>query len=1042
MLGHVVQSSLRLRALVVVVAVIVMAIGVASLRRMPVDVYPEILPVTVKVETEALGLSAEEVEQLITVPIEADLLTGTPWVDVMRSESVPGLSSIELVFKPGTDPMHARQVVQERLTQAHALPNVSKPPQMLQPLSSTNRVMLVSLTSEKQSLIEMSVLARWTIRPRLLGVPGVANVSVWGLRERQLQVRVDPERLRDARVSLIQIVKTAGNSLWYSPLSFLEASVAGTGGFIETPNQRIGIRHVLPISHASDLAKVPVEGTNLRLEQVANVVEDHQPLIGDGLNRGGKGLLLVVEKLPGANTLKVSDDVVAALEALKPGLGGIQFDPHVYHPASYIRSAIANVSNALLLALVLLAVALLAVFASWRVAVVGLITIPAALVAAALALYFTKTTANVMLFAGLVVALGVLVDDLVVFASGVLRRLREDAEPSLIRAIVESSGDVRRAMMFATLALLLAGLPLFFMEGESGAFVMPMVQAYALAVLASTVAAATLAPALFMMLFGRASAGGGDSPFAGWVASMAEAVPPALPRAATALGIVATLAAFALLPQLRAPVAPTFREHDLMVKWDAMPGTSHAEMSRIMARAAEELRAVPGVRNVGGHVGRAILADQVVGIHSGELWVNVDPKADYDQTVARIEDIAGGYPGVDADVVTYLSDRFGEVLSKVDEPIRVRIFGQRLDVIEAEAAKLSTSLAGISGIVDPRVHLEATEPVVEIMVDLEKARAHGVKPGDVRRAAAALISGIEVGNLFEEQKLFEVVVWGEPRVRHSLEAMQNLLVDAPGGRHVRLGDVAVVEIVPTPQMIQRENVARYVDVVADVKGRPVAAVAADVNTRLRGTTFPLEYRAELLGGFAAQEAARQRMQWVALAVLVGILVVFQAAFASWQMAFAFLLTLPLALSGSVLAAWLTGGSMSLSALAGMLVVFAITARQGVLLVQRYMDLRRHEGLEWGPELFARGAREGAASVWTSAVITGALLLPFALFGMRPGLEILGPMVVVILGGLVTSITYSLCVLPGIYARFGAQASTETIADDDLDLETSPEPQRI
>src|SRR5262245_3077920 len=295
MIGSVVASSLRLRTLVVVVAAIVMYFGMTRIDDMPVDVFPEIMPVTVHVQTEALGLSAAEVEQLITVPIEADLLAGAPWVDRMSSESVPGLSSIELVFKPGTNPMHARQVVQERLTQAHALPNVSRPPRMLQPLSSTNRVMLIGLSLKTQSLIDLSVLSRWTIRPRLMGVPGVANVAIWGQRERQLQVQVDPERLAEKKVSLIQIVKTTGNSLWYSPLTFLESSVAGTGGFIETPNQRLGVRHVLPITVASDLAKVPVEGTSRRLGQVANVIENHQPLIGDAVNGHGPGLLLVVE---------------------------------------------------------------------------------------------------------------------------------------------------------------------------------------------------------------------------------------------------------------------------------------------------------------------------------------------------------------------------------------------------------------------------------------------------------------------------------------------------------------------------------------------------------------------------------------------------------------------------------------------------------------------------------------------------------------------------------------------------------------------------
>jgi Cu/Ag efflux pump CusA len=1045
MIGSVVTSSLRLRALVVVIAVIVMAIGVVSLRKMPVDVYPEINPVTVTVQTEALGLSAAEVEQLITVPIEADLLTGTPWVDVMRSESVPGLSNIELVFKAGTDPMHARQVVQERLTQAHALPNVSKPPRMLQPLSSTNRVMLVGLSSKDQSLIEMSVLARWTIRPRLLGVPGVANVSVWGLRERQLQVQVDPKKLRDANVSLLQIIKTAGNSLWYSPLSFLEASVAGTGGFIETPNQRIGVRHVLPITKASELAKVSVEDSKLRLEQVANVIEDHQPLIGDGLNGGGAGLVLVVEKLPNANTLKVTDDVLAALGALKPGLGGMTFDTRVYHPASYIRSAMSGVSGALLGALALAGLLFLLVFSSWRAALVAVVTIPCGLIAAAMVLFYRGETFNVTILAGLMVALGVIVDDAIVFCRGVLRRMREGAS-STTRAILDSSADMRRSMLFATFIVLLAALPFLFVAGPSGAFLKPMITSYVLSVLASMLIVITLAPALFLMLFGRSQVTGEETAFGSWVRSTAGGLSPAVPRFAAVLAVVLTLVAAALLPRLNLPTAPTFREHDLMVHWDAAPGTSRAEMNRLLERAAAEIRTVPGVRNVGGHVGRAILADQVVGISSGELWVNVDPKADYDATVAKLKEIVAGYPGIDGDVMTYLSSRFDEAMSPVDEPIRVRLYGQRLDVLEREAAKVRESIAGISGVTNPRVHEETTEPVVEIKVDLAAAERTGVKPGDVRRAAAALLAGIEVGNLFEEQKLFEVVVWGVPSVRHSLASVKNLLVDVPGGGYVRMGDVAEVNIVSAPAVIQRENVARYVDVVADVKGRPVAAVAADVNAKLLGTAFPLEYRAELLGGFATQQAARARVMWVALACALGILFVLQAAFGSWPMAFACLVTIPMALAGSVIAAWMNGTALSLTSLAGFLTVLAVTARQAILMVQHYRELRLKAGLPFGPELVARGARERAASVLSTALVTAAALLPFAAMGAKPGFEILGPMVSVILGGLATATIYSLSVLPALYAMFGTRAVGETLEDDDLETEiqqlTTPELQRV
>jgi Cu/Ag efflux pump CusA len=453
------------------------------------------------------------------------------------------------------------------------------------------------------------------------------------------------------------------------------------------------------------------------------------------------------------------------------------------------------------------------------------------------------------------------------------------------------------------------------------------------------------------------------------------------------------------------------------------------------------MRAVPGVVNVGGHVGRAILADQVVGIASGELWVNVDPKADYAATVAKLDAIAQGYPGIDGDVVTYLSSRFDEALSPVDEPIRVRLYGQRLDVLEREAAKVSESITGINGIQNARVHTESTEPVVEIEVNLAAAERYNVKPGDVRRSAAALLAGIEVGNLFEEQKLFEVVVWGVPRIRHSLAAVKNLLIDTPDGGHVRMGDVAEVRVVSAPNIIQRENVARYMDVVADVKGRPVSAVAADVHARLRNMAFPLEYRAELQGGFAAQEAARMRVLWVAIAAAIGVLFVFQAAYASWPLALACLVTIPVALAGSFLAAFLTGGTLSLGALAGFLTVLGVTARQGILLVQQYHQLRR-KGMEFGRELVARGSQERASSVLSTALVTAAALLPFAVLGSKPGLEILGPMVSVILGGLVTSTLYSLTMLPALYGMFGARASTETIEDDDLEYESTPELQRV
>ena len=363
-MGRIAEWSVKFRLPVLGIATAVAVASVALLPHAPLDAVPDFTPPYVEIQTEALGLSAEEVEELITVPLEADLLNGVAWLDSIQSESIAGLSSIVLVFDPGTDINRARQVVAERLTQAHALPQVSKPPAMLQPLASASRVSMVSLTSDDLSVMDMSVLARWTIRPRLMGVPGVANVSVWGQRERQLQVQVDPARLSEAGVTLEQVIETTGNALWVSPLSFLNASTPGTGGFIDTPNQRLGIHHVSPITSADELAQVAVEAddveeerTRVRLGDVAAVVEDHQPLIGDATVNDGRGLLLVIEKFPGANTLEVTEGIEGALEALRPGLAGIEIDSTIYRPATFIESAIRNLAIALVASLVLAGVA-------------------------------------------------------------------------------------------------------------------------------------------------------------------------------------------------------------------------------------------------------------------------------------------------------------------------------------------------------------------------------------------------------------------------------------------------------------------------------------------------------------------------------------------------------------------------------------------------------------------------------------------------------------------------------------------------------------
>src|SRR5262245_1310765 len=962
MLQSIVQASLRSRFVVVGLAALLMWFGVARLRHMPVDAWPEFSPPYVEIQTESLGLSAEEVEQLITVPMEQDLLNGVPWLDTIRSESVPGLSSIVLVFKRGTDLMRARQMVAERMTQAVALPHVSKPPIMLQPLSAASRVLIVGLSSHTLSPIQMGVLARWTIAPRLMGVPGVANVAVWGQRDRQLQVQVDPQRLRDHSASLLEVLETVRNALWVSTLTFVEASTPGTGCFIDTNNQRLGIRHILPIVSPEDLAQVPIEDTALKLGDVADVVEDHQPPIGDALTNEGPGLLLVIGKFPGTNTLDVTRGVEEALAELGPGLPGMNVDSHIFRPADLIELAIRNLALCAVLGTLFVALALFAFLYRWRAVLVCLVAIPLSLVAAGLVLHLTGATMNIIVLTGFAAALGALVCDAIFDVHHVARRVRqahEEGTPkSNARIVLEASLEVRSTLVYATLILLLAVSAILFLEGSAGAFFQPFAVAYGLAVLASMLVALTVTPALCLLLLQGARAERGASPLVAWLQRRYDAAAGRMlvrPRPALAAVGVLTATAAVSLAVLQPSILPSFQERNLLIHLACVPGTSHTEMSRISDRVAGELRSIPGVRHVGGHIGRAVQGDQVVNVDSAELWVSIDLEADYAATAASIQRVVDGYPGVRHEAETYLRERSSDVVAEPEDELVVRVYGDTDRVLRAQAENVKAALAGIDGIVESRVRIPVQQASLETEVDLAAAKRYGLKPGDVRRAAATLLSGIAVGSLYEEQKVYDVVVWSTPETRRSLSSIRDLMIDTPHGGHARLGDVARVRVVPSPSVIRHEAVKRYLDVVADVQGRGLAAVAADIKGRLEQVHFPLEYHARVLGEYATPQATRTRLLTVGVTAAIGVFFLLQAASGSWRLAALVFATLPAALAGGVLAALVSGGVLFLGSLAGLLVVFGVAVSSALLLIGRYQHLERCEGKPLGPELVLRGA---------------------------------------------------------------------------------------
>jgi Cu/Ag efflux pump CusA len=848
----------------------------------------------------------------------------------------------------------------------------------------------------------------------------------------------------------MQVIKTAGNALWASPLSFLEASTPGTGGWVDTPNQRLGVRHVLPISTPEELAQVTVEGApSKRLGDVATVVEDHQPLIGEAIVKDDPALMLVVDKFPWANTSEVTEEAEEALAALRPGLSGLEMDSSLFRPATYLDSAVRNVSRALLIGAVLVIAALFVFLFNWRTALIGSASILLSAMTAAMVLYLRGIEINMMILAGLMLALSVVIDDALVDVENIARRLRDARNASNGRStaniIAGAVLEMRSPLFYATLILFTAVIPVFFLIGVTGAFSRPLAASYVLASLASMVVALTVTPALSLMFLQGVSLREGAHPIIGRFPRFHDGVfswVSRTPRVAF-IAVLVMACGFLALPVVRQEsLLPDFKETDLVIRWEGHAAASHPAMSRITRRVCRELRSIPGVKNVSAHVGRAIMSDKRTNVDAAEIWVSIDPTADYDGTVRAVEDVVAGYPGLSREVLTYLQAKFREELSGTSDSLVVRVYGEDMNVIRKKAAEVEQVLATIDGIADPKAHYPREMPTLEIEVDLEKAKPYGLKPGDVRRAATSLVAGVEVGNLFEEQKVFDVVVLGTPDTRHSLTSIQNLLIDTPSGGHVRLQDVADLRIVPAPTVIHRDSVARRIDVTANLRGRGVAAVAADVQRALRQIDFPLEYRAELLGEYAERLAAQDLVRAFVIGAAIGIFLLLQAVFRSWRLALVVFLTLPMALSGGVLAACANGGGiLSLGSLIGFLAVFGIAVRNNITLVSRYRHLEQ-EGEEFGAELIQRGARERAAPILASASATALAFLPLALSGNIAGLEIVHPMAIVVLGGLITTTLFSLVVAPATYLLFGADFEPElelqpTTVSDEIVTEAAP-----
>ena len=1027
LMRHIVSRSLRYRWLVAFAAVALMVLGFAVVPNTKVDVFPEFAPPRVEIQTIALGNSSNEVEQLITVPIE-NQLNGIEGLETMRSKSVAQLSSITLIFERGTDELRARQLVAERISQiTSTLPTWASPPFMMPALSSTSRIMKIGMSSDSVDLIDMSTIAYWKIRARLLRVPGVAQVAIWGEQLPQRHVQVDPAKLEANDVSLRQVMDSTADALDAGLLRYSDGAVIGTGGFVTEGDQRLNVRLVQPIVEPEQLGAVPVverDGKTLRLADLGNVLVDSGPLIGGAVINDGPGLMLVVQKFRGANTLEVTRGVEQAMEELQPGLQGIEIDTTIFRPATFIEQSIDNLTRAMMIGILLVILIIIAFLFEWRTAFISLLAIPLSLVTALLVLDLRGVTVNVMVLAGLVVAIGVVVDDAIIDVENVVRRLRQaraqGTNVSMFTTILEASVEVRSAITFATVINVVAVVPVFFLEGLSGSFFRPLVLSYALAVGVSMLVALTVTPALCMLLLSRGRWSQGESPLLrvlkrGYRALLRPQV--RRPQPAMAVAGIMAVAGLLVYPTLGTQLLPNFKERDFLMHWLSQPGTSAPEETRISVSACQDLREIPGVQNCGSHIGQALLADEVYGVDFGENWISVSPEVDYDKTLVSVHETVESYPGLYRDVQTYLRERIKEVLTGTSESIVVRIYGPDLATLRAKANEVAERIADVDGVVDAHASLQTDLPHILVVPDLEASRRVGITPGEIRRQSSTLIASEEVGDIFNGGRAYDVHVTAIPSARDSVSDVADLPIDLPDGGRVRLGDVADVQLAPTPNAIEREQQSRRIDVGANVEGRDLASVVDEVEDRLDGVTFDRGYHSEVLGESTELNAAQSRLIMFGLIAAIAILLLLQMAFGSFRLALLTFLLLPMALVGGALAVWLSGGVISLGSMVGFLTIFGIAARNGILMVSHFQRLEVEEGQAFGPDLVLRGASERLAPIMMTALATGLALVPLAVAGSIPGHEIEHPMAIVILGGLVTSTLLNLFVLPSLYLRF-------------------------
>jgi CzcA family heavy metal efflux pump len=1044
-MNFLIKWSLQNRLIVVAIGALLTVWGGWVALNLPVDVFPDLNKPTITVLTEANGLAPEEVETQISYPIET-VMNGVPGVSRVRSVSGIGLSIVYVEFDWGTDIYRNRQLVSEKITEAREqLPPGVSP--FLAPISSImGEIMLISVSSQTGATdpLELRTLADWTIRPRLLGITGVSQVIPIGGGVKQYQALVSPDKLKQFGVTIEQVSDA------------LEKSNANsTGGFVDAQSQEYLVRNLGRFYSIDELKQTVVayrNNTPIKLGDVASVEFGARIKRGDAGTNGKPAVILSVQKQPGASTLDLTERIDEAVKELSSTLPpDVEINARLFRQASFIDNSISNVVEALRDGAILVAIVLFLFLLNFRTTFITLTAIPLSFVVTFLVLWAFGISINTMTLGGLAVAIGELVDDAIVDVENVYRRLRENSQtanprPSL-EVIYHASLEIRSSIVYATIIVALVFLPLFLLTGVEGRLLAPLGLAYITALVASLFVSLTITPVLASYLLPKlfrskvekanstqdAALETHDSFLVRRLKKYDEKLLHRTLRHPYKIMIAAGLLfvlTMATLPFVGTSFLPEFNEGTLTVNVQANPGTSLAESNRIGQISEKLILEVPEVISTGRRTGRAELDEHAEGVHYTEIDVDLE-KSDRtrDEILASIREKLSVVPGVSVNVGQPISHRLDHLQSGVRAQIAVKLFGDDLSVLRSKAEEIRNAVNTVEGATDVSIERQVLIPQIRFNVDRARAAQYGLQPGEITQTLETALNGRTVSQALDGARRYDVVVRFDDASRGSLDALNNVTIDTPTGAQIPISAVAAIENLPGPNQILRENTKRRIVIGANVAGRDLGSVVGEIRETVGAQVkLPEGYFVEYGGQFQATQEATRTLSVLTLFSLAAIFFLLIKALGDWRVALQVMINIPLALIGAVIAMLLTGGVFSIATLVGFISLVGITSRNGIMMISHYLHLMREEGENFTEEMIVRGSLERLVPVMMTALTAGLSLLPLAIAADAPGKEILHPLAVVVLGGILTSTLLDQIVTPAVFYKFGRPSAERIIAE--------------